>query len=484
MCTASTYLVSYVYQFNKEINMSIDIATINDSQLAELLNLQESHFYDAKSKQIRPSKMSRTVSGFANANGGELYIGLEEREGPLLGYDWKGFDSPEEANAHIQVCEQLFPLGRFFQYQFLKHLRMPGLVLHITVGKTRDIKEASSGKSYIRRGAQNLPVNSTEMKRRLELDKGIASFEDETVPIDHQVVTNSEVVLRFMLNVIPTAEPKTWLEKQWLLRSGGPTVAAVLLFSDLPQAVLPKRSGIKIYRYKTSDKAGRRETLAFDPLTIEGCAYDQIRSAVEKTVDLVEDIKVLGPEGFEPVEYPHEALHEIITNAVIHRDYSIATDVHIRIYDNRIEIESPGLLPGHITRENILTEQFARNASLVRIINKFPNPPNKDVGEGLNTAFEAMRKLRLKDPTIGETAHSVVVIISHETLASPEELVIDYLESHDEIQNRDARKITGITSENTMKNVFYRLRDSGLIERVPGKKGAASAWRKCADDQP
>ena len=222
--------------------------------------------------------------------------------------------------------------------------------------------------------------------------------------------------------------------------------------------------------------------MAFDPISIEGCAYHQISKAVSQTTDLVEDIKILGPEGLEQIEYPRETLHEVITNAVLHRDYSIAKDVHISIYDNRIEVESPGTLPGHVTCENILDEQFARNASIVRIINKFNEPPNKDIGEGLNTAFEAMRKLKLKQPEIKETDSSVIVKIRHETLASPEEAVMSYLDRYDEIQNRDARKITGITSENTMKNVFYRLRDRGLLERVPGKKGPASAWRKVQRD--
>ncbi|WP_445305523.1 ATP-binding protein [Microcoleus sp. herbarium2] len=65
------------------------------------------------------------------------------------------------------------------------------------------------------------------------------------------------------------------------------------------------------------------------------------------------------------------------------------------MFDNRIEIENLGKLPGHVTVKNILKEQYARNGAIVRIINKFPNPPNKDVGEGLNTAFQAMAKLRL-----------------------------------------------------------------------------------------
>ncbi len=137
-----------------------------------------------------------------------------------------------------------------------------------------------------------------------------------------------------------------------------------------------------------------------------------------------------------------------------HRDYSVTANIHIRIFDDRIEVENPGRLPGHITIENILDEQFARNPKLVRLINKFPDPPNKDVGEGLNTAFNAMRKLRLKDPEIVERDNSVLVIIRHQTLASPEETIMEYLHDHEEIVNRIGGELTGIKSENTMKNVF------------------------------
>lgn len=105
---------------------------------------------------------------------------------------------------------------------------------------------------------------------------------------------------------------------------------------------------------------------------------------------------------------------------------------------------------------------------MVRLINKFPDAPNKDVGEGLNTAFEAMSKLRLKEPLIQETENTVLVTIRHEKLASPEELVIAYLLKNDSIKNGIGRSVTGIKSENTMKSVFYRLRDRGFIRLVRG----------------
>jgi ATP-dependent DNA helicase RecG len=271
--------------------------------------------------------------------------------------------------------------------------------------------------------------------------------------------------------------PPVFVRKQSLSRGAKPIVAGVLLFAEEPQSLLPK-SGVKLYRYKTAAPAGTRETLAGDPAAIEGTTYDVIAEAVKKTVSMVEGIQRLGPKGFEPVVYPERTLHEIVTNAVLHRDYSVSSDVQIRVFENRIEVESPGRLPGHVTTRNILKTQFSRNGVLVRLIHKFPNPPNKDVGEGLNTAFDEMKKSRLKPPVIRETESSVMVEIRHDKLASPEESVMDYMANHDEITNRIARELTGISSENTMKLVFLRLAQRNLLERIPGRKGASSAWRK------
>ena len=89
-----------------------------------------------------------------------------------------------------------------------------------------------------------------------------------------------------------------------------------------------------------------------------------------------------------------------------------------------------------------------------------------------------MKALRLKDPEIVETDTSVIVHIRHSPLASPQDAVMSYLEYHDEITNSVARELTGIRSENSMKEVFLSLNRRHLIERVPGKLGNKAAWRK------
>jgi ATP-dependent DNA helicase RecG len=456
----------------------IDVIEITGGERGRLLGLEEGHFADLKAIRISTKKLGVAMSAFANAAGGDLYVGIGETE--LLGSKirtWHGFDDQEAANGHLQSLETLFPLGAEYSYEFLSCPGSKGLVLHVTVQRTPQIARAHNKKVYVRRGAQNLEVKGAEALRRLELDKGIVSYESQPVNADLTVVTKSEKLAEFIENVVPMQTPVIFVRKQSLARSNKPVVAAVLLFAEEPQALLPK-SGVKLFRYKSTAAVGTRDALAGVPEAIEGTTYDVIAEAVRKTVALVQGIQRLGPQGLEPVVYPDKALHEIVTNAILHRDYSIATDVQIRVFDNRIEIESPGRLPGHVTTRNILKTQFSRNGVLVRLVHKFPDPPNKDVGEGLNTAFDEMKKYRLKPPVIRETDNSVVVEIRHDRLASPEESVMDYLANHPEITNRIARELTGITSENTMKEVFLRLAKRNLIERIPDRKGASSAWRK------
>ena len=458
--------------------MPIRVNEISDKQLHEVLCYTESHFLDVKAKEIKPSKLTKTISAFANADGGEIYIGIAETVSLPFPHKWLGFADPEDANAHLQVFELLFPLGEDYLYNFLSHPNQTGVVLQVIVRKTKAVVKANDGIPYIRRGAQNLPVDTPAKLAILERNKGITSFENEPVSVDLQNVCNSEIVIKFILDVVPTSEPEAWLRKQELIKEGKATVAGVVLFSDLPQAVLPKRTGIKVYRYKSSEEEGTRDTLVGNPISIEGCAYDVIKKAVEVTGEIIGSIQIIGTQGLEPVTYPTETLHEVITNAILHRDYGMADDVHVRIFDNRVEVESPGRLPAHVTPENILRERFARNGNIVRVINKFPDPPNKDVGEGLNTAFEAMRNLRFKDPVISERDNSVLVQIKHERLASAEDIIMEYLQNNPMITNREARGLTGIKSENSMKSVFYKLRDLDLIEQVPGRSGFASAWEE------
>ena len=128
----------------------------------------------------------------------------------------------------------------------------------------------------------------------------------------------------------------------------------------------------------------------------------------------------------EPLCYPPEALKEVIVNAVIHRDYNIPDDIVIRVFDNRVEVKSPGRLPGHMTLDNLLTDRFSRNPTINRLINKYPDPPNKDIGEGLKTTMRSMAEAKLKPPRFVQEDNYFIVTIEHTGLARPQEIVLQF----------------------------------------------------------
>ncbi|MGO4287505.1 RNA-binding domain-containing protein, partial [Bosea sp. TAB14] len=325
--------------------MSVSTQDILADAAKKIVSRTEGQFCDFKSKDIQPAKITKALSAFANADGGELFVGIEE-VGSV--FKWDGFQKEEDANGLIQAVEQFFPLGTHFRASFLRCISELGLVLAIEVDKTPDVRPASDGTPYLRRGAQSIPQKTNDQLNRLKLNKGIISFEDHIVNSNSEFISDSDASREFTAEIIPSAKPEDWLKKQKLIIDGKPTVAGVVLFADEPQIELPK-AAIKIYRYTTNDPVGSRETLAFDPISMEGNAYSMIYASVAKVREIIERIPVAESSGLSKLEYPTEAVHEIITNAAIHRDYSINDDIHVRIFDNRIEVQSPGVLAGHVT---------------------------------------------------------------------------------------------------------------------------------------
>lgn len=179
---------------------AINSIKISHAEVTKLLSLQEGHFCDLKAIEIAPAKLTRTISAFSNAEGGELFIGVDEDKATGT-RSWRGFENPEKANGHIQTFESLFPLGTDYLYDFLESEKEEGLVLKIQVAKTRDIKNASNGTVYIRRGAQNIPVLELERLEILKREKGLTSFESEPVNCEPSFVTNSEVIIGFLLEL-------------------------------------------------------------------------------------------------------------------------------------------------------------------------------------------------------------------------------------------------------------------------------------------
>jgi ATP-dependent DNA helicase RecG len=296
--------------------------------------------------------------------------------------------------------------------------------------------------------------------------------------LNTESIVESLEILSFLSGFSPKSDPIEYSINENLIdqRTWVPRVCGTVLFHTNPPAVMPIRCGAKVARYETREDEPEREHLK-ESFSFEKPIYPLITETVEKVRTILSSITIWTAEGLKQVEYPPEALWEVIVNAFIHRDYSLSDDVTILIYNDRVEVKSPGRLPGYVTPENILDVRFSRNPKIVRTLSRYRNAPNKDLGEGLNTAFQQMKDWRLKPPIIVEQNNYVVVTLPHTPLAAPTELILDFLKEHNEITNRQAREITGIKSENLVKVEFYKLRNADMLEMVPGKRGPAAAWR-------
>jgi ATP-dependent DNA helicase RecG len=453
--------------------------TLEPKDADHLVTRQEDHFFDRKALRAGGRAVQKIAVALLNADGGEFVIGIaDDEEEPTVDQRWQGAAKIEDFNPHMQALAEIKP-ALAGEYTVLSAPNQRGLALLVRVEKSSEVHQTADGTVYVRKGAQSLPVRDPQRIMELQFAKGAASFEDQVLSsTPTEEVSDAEELRRFLAQYSPKTDPLEFTLNQNLVdrKTWEPRVAGILLFNSNPASVMPRKCSVRIARYETKEDDPERDHLK-TTLTLEGPLYPLIHDTVQKVTEIMSSVRVWTTSGLKTLEYPPEAIWEIVVNAVIHRDYSISDDVQVLVFDNRIEIISPGKLPGYVSTDNILDARYSRNSKIVRNLARYPNPPNKDLGEGLNTAFQKMKEWRLKAPEIVENGNYVRVTIPHIPLAAPTEAILEFLESHATITNRQAREITGIRSENLVKIEFYKLRDQGRLEMVPELKGPAAAWR-------
>lgn len=452
---------------------------ISQKEVLTLSQREESHFFDKKALSVPGKQVQKIAVAFANADGGELLIGIaDSKDEPVPEKRWQGAVNIEALNSKLQAIFEIQPTIDL-RYEFLKSDEKGGYVLRVTIEKSSQVHKTADETVYVRYGAQSLPLKDPAKITQLSFAKGASSFEDQLIStFPPEQIVEAKELRSFLSDYSPKTDPLDFVLNQNLLdyKTWEPRVASALLFHPAPNAVVPRKCSLKITRYETKEDDPERDHLA-EQSTIEGPLYPLIHEAVMVVEKIMSSVKVWTADGLKNLSYPPEAIWEVIVNAVIHRDYSVSDDIQILIFDNRIEVLSPGKLPGYVTVENILEARYSRNPKIVRTLNRYKEAPNKDLGEGLNTTFQKMKEWGLKNPEIFEEGNYVKVLLPHSPLASPSEAILKFLKKNNSITNQQARDLTGIRSENLVKIEFYKLRDEELIERVPGLSGPKSAWQ-------
>lgn len=256
-----------------------------------------------------------------------------------------------------------------------------------------------------------------------------------------------------------------------------PTLASVLLFAEYPNDLTEFKCSIRVLQYTGNiETIGETPNLLGNPKSINGPIIKQISDAHEYVLNILRS-GITIPSGFQTkYKLPERAVKEAITNAVIHRDYFLRRDIEIRIFEDRIEVESPGLLPFNITVSNIgkTRADGYRNDLIVKHLREFPSPPNLDQNEGVRAMRKEMAKNDLYWPlyiTYPYLQESVRVVLFNEKAPSEWDKVLHFFKSNKYITNEDARKVTNIPQRDKMSKMLRKWVNKRLLVAIRPESG-------------
>lgn len=461
---------------------------MTDSEIIDVfLHTKEWQTFECKRAAVQPAKLLEAVVAFANTEGGFIVIGLEDPSkvsgtNRLIGISENEDNASEFLKLIDKEIEPLIKLWKSFEVEITNKKGIKDKLLIVNIKKSSDIHSLKKGDTFVRRGRQNVKIGSSEIIR-LKYEKGTIKFEDENSLVDSLDDLDLDLLERYK------SETQSLNQDNWqFLKDNGLvakdkdtlylTKAGILLFAKNPTIALKGKCGIKIsHYYGTKPSFSGDPNFVTRPFTIEGPLLIQIEKALNYFRELVKNSppKLIGSVFMPSLLIPEWAFQEAVTNAVIHRNYSIQDDIQIRFFDDRIEIESPGSYPGHITVGNIRAERFARNPLILRTLNRFQSAPNLDIGEGVDRMFKVMKEMNLYEPIFFPPSlrpNSVLLFLVNQQKVGYWDTVSKYLDEHLSITNKEARSITGVTDTLKMTRLLNLWVSKSLLERVgKGYKG-------------
>jgi ATP-dependent DNA helicase RecG len=269
-----------------------------------------------------------------------------------------------------------------------------------------------------------------------------------------------------------------------------PTLAGLLTFGKYPQEFLPQLMITFVQYYGTTEEEKTPQGARFvDSRRFEGPIPELIKHAEIYVLGAMRKAVLIDSVFRREIpEYPQEALREALANAIVHRDYSPyvrGSYVQIRMFADRLEIQSPGGLFGNVTVENLEEEHSTRNARLMRIMEDMHVAENR--GSGISAMLRAMRDANLEPPQFADRRTSFLVTFHNHTLLNPEaitwlnqfayrqlndrqRLTLVYLRQHDQITNSDYRRLNRVDAVIAGQELRSLLQ-TGLIEQH-----GASRW--------
>lgn len=447
---------------------------------------KENQFFDRKSARIKPDDIVRHLVAFANASGGTLVIGIEN-DGRITGFRGNGAHQIDEFKT-VAIKRLLETPITFDTCEIAVRNEMDEidivLVLEVHASHNKVI-QSYDREVYLRQAGESVKLNY-EQRTQLLYDKGQRYFEDEVVDRSSLDDVDEEVMNLYREHMgLPNKPVHEILEARGMLVDGKLTTAGILLFGNNPTKYLPQ-ARLRFIRYEGMfAETGTRLNIVKEQ--IFDSAIPKIIVEARSFINTqLREFQYLNSEGiFERMpEYPEFAWFEGIVNALTHRNYSMNGE-HIKfiMFDDRIEIYSPGLLPNIVTVENIMHTRYSRNPKIARVLSEFGWV--KEMNEGVKRIYSEMQSMFLKDPIYSEPGHQVLLMLENNILNrqvritdslkkrltpdffsklnEDEKTILQYLQMNGRITPKQAMNITGRKSMTTVTKRLKKLESRALI---------------------
>lgn len=430
------------------------------------------------------SHLGATFVAMANTSGGTVLLGVSPRSGQI-----QGISNLRDTHDRIFQAALLADPPLVLPLPVLQNIE-ESQVLWITVPAGLPYVYSMEGRYLWREGSRNTPIPARWL-RQLLLERGAVQFETQIPPgatlDDLDMAQVNAYVERFRFLVVDGAGLGSDLAAEFLLQRGclkrengklHPTYAALLLFGHHPQRWLPaatilsaRFSGVTFGDQYI--KQGINGSLPEQLHQAELFVRDNLRSVV----------RLLGLRNQETLEYPFEAVRELLVNAVAHRDYNLQGDcIHLNIFSDRLEVTSPGELPGPVTLKNLLEARFSRNAIIVQVLADLGYVER--LGYGLERVVNLMGENGLQTPRFEEHAGTFRVTLlgepSHEALQfdtaqygdlnSRQQRALTYLAKHQRITNREYQTLCPDVHPETLRRDMADLVNRQVLLKIGDKR--------------
>lgn len=347
------------------------------------------------------TSLAAEMAAFANSKGGTIFIGVaDDGTAPGLGSEDVSRINQLIGNAASQLVRS--PLTVQTENVALKNGRLV-IVLTVPNGIDKPYFD-KNGVIWLKTGSDKRRVNAKEELRRLF--QFSAQFYADELPTKAGIDKLDKLRFRdFLRDVYHWEYPDSAAEMTRLLQNmnlatedGQLNLAGVLLFAEQPAWIAPQFV-VKAIRYPGNEihATDYVDTEVFDgPLPK---SFDDALAFVMRNLHKVQAGRGVNAPGLP--EIPPSAFEELLVNALVHRDYLVSAPIRLFIFDNRIEIISPGHLPNNLTVEKIRTgNSNIRNPILISYVAKGLLPYH-GLGSGIKRALDVWPQIDFCDDREG-----------------------------------------------------------------------------------